>query len=103
MALLRVDNHATQWRFSYTVPFLHMSSQISFIRRLGPPHACAKTEGCPDIFELADGDFAVIGADITADASNKLPPLSGCAAHERIIRIPRKLLLQARADIPAAE
>ena len=29
-----------------------------------------------------------------------LPPDAGCAPHERIIRIPRKLLVQAKADIP---
>src|SRR2546423_626411 len=43
---------------------------VNFIKRLGPdPHAGgAKTagcSGCPDIWELENGDFAVIGADIT--------------------------------------
>jgi hypothetical protein len=50
-----------------------------FLRRLGPdPHAHgAQTpclQGCPDVFELETGDFAVIGRDITAEALGKLPP-----------------------------
>ncbi len=81
-----------------------MNAQPVFLRRLGPdPHADgAKTVGCygcPDIFELADGDFAVIGADIT-DAAGMLPPTAGCGPDERIVRIPRKTLVLAKSDIP---
>jgi hypothetical protein len=76
-----------------------------FAKRLGPdPHANgAKTyacEGCPDIFELADGDFAIIGSDITEIAAGELPPSASCGPDERIIRIPRKTLVLAKADIP---
>jgi len=75
-----------------------------FARRLGPdPHAggakSAGCDGCPDIWELEDGDFAVIGADIT-DAAGKLPPTAGCGPDERIVRIPRKTLVLAKHDIP---
>jgi hypothetical protein len=75
-----------------------------FIRRLGPdPHAggaqTPSLEGCPDILELADGDFAVIGVDITAHAAN-LPPTVGCGPDERIVRISRKTLVLAKPDIP---
>ncbi len=75
-----------------------------FLRRLGQdPHANgARTEsleGCPDIFELADGDFAIIGVDITQFAGS-LPATAGCGPDERIVRIPRKLLIGAKADIP---
>ena len=75
-----------------------------FVRRLGPdPHANgAKTiavQGCPDLFELASGDFAVIGVDITAEA-HRLPPSAGCGPDERIVFIPRQLLVGAKADIP---
>lgn len=76
-----------------------------FLRRLGSdPHAngakSAGCSGCPDMFELEDGDFAIIGCDITEIAVSKLPPTAGCGPDERIIRIPRKLLLQAKRDIP---
>lgn len=52
-----------------------------FARRLLPTEAILpgrSTSGCPDLWELADGDFAVIGEDITACA-DKLPPPAGCA------------------------
>lgn len=75
-----------------------------FTKRIGPdPHANgAKTyacNGCPDIWELENGDFAVIGSDITELAS-KLPPSAGCGPDERMVRIPRKTLVLAKSDIP---
>lgn len=70
-----------------------------FVRRLVPPPACHGTYGCPDLWELADGDFAVIGEDITALAA-QLPPGAGCAPTERMVRVPRALLVQARGSIP---
>ena len=75
-----------------------------FLKRLGPdPHANgAQTfacRGCPDIWELVDGDFAVIGTDIT-DAAGQLPPSASCGPDERIVRIPRKTLVLAKPDIP---
>lgn len=76
-----------------------------FIRRLGPdPHAngaqTVALNGCPDIFELESGDFAIIGIDITEAAKLKLPPTAGCGPDERIVFIPRKTLVLAKADIP---
>jgi hypothetical protein len=76
-----------------------------FLRRIGSdPQAgglqCSGCRGCPDIWELADGDFAVIGADITDTAASKLPPTAGCGPDERIVRLPRKLLVNAKRDIP---
>lgn len=74
-----------------------------FIRRLGSPTLpCSGGSGCPDILELDTGDFAVIGTDITAQADGKLPAGSGCGPDERIVRLPRRVLVAARADIPAA-
>ena len=75
-----------------------------FLRRIGPdPHeggartyACG---GCPDIWELESGDFAVIGTDISGLAET-LPPTASCGPDERIVRIPRKTLVLAKNDIP---
>jgi hypothetical protein len=73
------------------------------LRRLGDPgRQCQGGHYCPDIFELNDGDFAVVGPDITSEAQAKLPPGSGCGPGERIVRIPRKTLVSAKADIPSA-
>lgn len=76
-----------------------------FKRRLGPdPHAngatTASLSGCPDILELASGDFAVIGVDITAEAGKHLAFGASCGTDERIVKIPRGTLLVAKADIP---
>jgi hypothetical protein len=76
-----------------------------FRRRLGPdPHAAGATtpalKGCPDIFELETGDFAIIGQDITDQAAKHLSPGASCGPDERIIVIPRKTLVLAKPDIP---
>jgi len=75
-----------------------------FLKRIGPdPHAngakTAACNGCPDIWELENGDFAVIGSDITELSADKLPVTASCGPDERIIRIPRKTLLLAKPDI----
>jgi hypothetical protein len=78
---------------------------VVFLRRLGPdPHANgAQTialNGCPDIFELKSGDFAIIGIDITGSSAKNLPSSAGCGPDERIVLVPRKTLILAKADIP---
>ncbi len=76
-----------------------------FLRRLGPdPHAngvrTIAVQGCPDIFELSSGDFAIIGLDITQISTPHLPLTASCGPDERIVRIPRNLLVNAKRDIP---
>jgi hypothetical protein len=76
-----------------------------FLRRLGPdPHANGATtaalKNCPDILALADGNFAVIGIDITEAGLSKLPATVGCGPDERIVWIPRRTLILAKPDIP---
>lgn len=57
-------------------------------------------KGCPDIWELDDGSFLVIGTDQT----EALRQLDGegiyLDEHERMIVIPRRTLLSARKNIP---
>ena len=82
-----------------------MNANLEFLRRIGPdPHRNGRQtialNNCPDIWELANGDFAVIGIDITDTAKAKLPPTAGCGPDERIVRIPRNLLVDAKPDIP---
>jgi len=76
-----------------------------FVRRLGPPpHAGGQQTpglyGCPDILELANGDFAVIGVDMTQTAVGQLAFGASCGPDERIVRIPRRILVGAKPDIP---
>jgi hypothetical protein len=76
-----------------------------FIRRIGPdPHAddgtTSSANGCPDIWELESGDFAVIGVDRTDSFKNQLPPSASCGPDERIVVIERRTLVEAKSDIP---
>lgn len=76
-----------------------------FKRRIGPPPHIGERKtiaikGCPDILELTDGDFAVIGIDMTEAAQNHLPEDASCGPDERIVRLPRGTLIRARNDIP---
>ena len=75
-----------------------------FAKRIGPdPHAngvqSVGCRGCPDIWELDDGDFAIIGLDMTAWADRRLRT-AGCGPDERIVRVPRNVLVAAKRDIP---
>lgn len=84
-----------------------MNVKIEFLRRLGSdPHAhgaqSVGCEGCPDIWELESGDFAIIGIDITTAAKTKLPATAGCGPDERVVLVPRNVLIGAKHDIPNA-
>lgn len=76
-----------------------------FTKRLGPdPHEngrkTAAMAGCPDILAMDDGNFAVIGIDITERAAGHFPPTVGCGPDERVVWIPRRTLVQAKPEIP---
>ena len=78
--------------------------RVEIVRRLGrtPQERGSLNNGtCPDIFELDDGRFAVIGTDLTEDLDGKLPPGSARADYERIVVITRETLVYAKGDIPA--
>ena len=105
---LPADSFNTDHRYAkinLTVNIIKLiSNAVMFIRRLGPTTDAARCAGghaCPDVLEMDGGDFAIIGADITHEALGKLPPGSGCSPSERIVRVPRRTLVLARADIPA--
>jgi hypothetical protein len=77
-----------------------------FVRRLGKP---AKELGnsngddeCPDIWQLDNGDIAVIGRDLTTAYGTRLPEGVHLAPDERLIVIPGNTLTAAKADIPDA-
>jgi hypothetical protein len=78
---------------------------MNIIRRLGPgakniPSLCWACNNCPDILELDTGEFAIIGRDATEEARAKLPAGVSCGGDERIVVIPREVLLLAKRDIP---
>ncbi|GAA3486032.1 hypothetical protein GCM10018987_01110 [Streptomyces cremeus] len=78
---------------------------LQIVRRIGAsPQARGSATGqtCPDIFELSDGNFAVIGTESTAVLDHELPADAGRADYERIVVISRETLIRAKADIPDA-
>jgi hypothetical protein len=78
---------------------------LRIVRRIGAsPRERGSMTGdtCPDIFELSDGRFAVIGTDATESLGPHLPSDAARADYERIVVISRETLLRAKADIPDA-
>ncbi|WP_128433028.1 hypothetical protein [Streptomyces cyaneus] len=79
------------------------ASSVHIVRRLGDPprlRGSASGANCPDIFELSDGNFAVIGTEATADLDPLLPADAARADYERIVVITRDTLVRAKKDIP---
>jgi hypothetical protein len=78
----------------------------SFLQRIGKSsHELGQTSGnssCPDIWELDNGDVAVIGTDLTTTYEDRLPEGVSVDPGERLVIIPRKTILAAKADIPDA-
>lgn len=76
----------------------------SFTRRLGKSAKelgeTGGRTGCPDIWELSNGDIAVIGRDLTTSYAERLPADVTVAVDERVVIIPRSILLSAKPDIP---
>ncbi|MGW2372952.1 MULTISPECIES: hypothetical protein [Kitasatospora] len=57
---------------------------------------------CPDIWQLSNGDIAVIGRDLTEDYSGRLPDGVVLGPGERLVVIPGLMLSTAKADIADA-
>ncbi|MFE2847172.1 hypothetical protein ACFXKS_27200 [Streptomyces scopuliridis] len=80
--------------------------EASFARRLGKSSLelgqTSGNTGCPDMWELDNGDVAVIGADLTASYEGRLPNDVRVDPGERLVIIPRATILAAKADIPDA-
>lgn len=79
---------------------------VGLSRRLGkPPIELGNTSSspsCPDIWELDNGDIAVIGRDLTSAYFDRLPADVSIGADERLVVIPRSTLISAKPDIPDA-
>jgi hypothetical protein len=74
---------------------------LSVSRRLGVAPRdradCSDASNCPDVFELANGDFAVNGQDVSFEL--ELPADAGRSETERTVVIPRDVLLAAFRDL----
>ncbi|GAA2992001.1 hypothetical protein GCM10010519_26910 [Streptomyces lactacystinicus] len=59
-------------------------------------------DGCPDIWQLSNGDIAVIGRDLTDNYRDRLPEDVALGPGERLVVIPGVMLSTAKADIADA-
>ncbi|WP_147943193.1 MULTISPECIES: hypothetical protein [Microbispora] len=57
---------------------------------------------CPDIWELSNGDIAIIGRDLTHAYADRLPWGVSVGDDERLVVIPRTMIVAAKPDIPDA-
>ncbi|AEM87141.1 hypothetical protein [Streptomyces violaceusniger] len=74
-----------------------------FAKRLGKSAAelgnSEDEEKCPDIWQLDNGDVAVIGRDLTAVYASHLPTGVSIGPDERLVVIPGNMLIAAKVDI----
>ena len=82
-----------------------MDINTRFKRRIGPdPHLggrmTAATPGCPDVWEMEDGSFAIVGYDATLQLRDRLPQGASCGPEESVVIVPRTALTRAKKDIP---
>jgi hypothetical protein len=79
--------------------------ETTFLRRIGKsPQDLGVTSDspdCPDMWELGNGDVAVIGRDLSSSLGAKLPAGVSLGADERLVVIPRSMLIAAKPDIPS--
>ncbi|QRX91175.1 hypothetical protein [Streptomyces noursei] len=77
-----------------------------FVKRLGKSaEELGNSQGreqCPDIWQLSNGDIAVIGRDLTDHYGSRLPEGVALGADERLVVIPGNMLIAAKPDIPDA-
>ncbi|OHV42017.1 MULTISPECIES: hypothetical protein [Pseudofrankia] len=80
--------------------------KTGFRRRLGLSAAelgvTDATPKCPDIWELDNGDIAIVGRDLTVTYEHRLPDGVQVGSDERLVVIPREMLIAAKPDIPDA-
>jgi hypothetical protein len=79
-------------------------SKANFQKRLGKSaHELGTTGGnasCPDIWELDNGDIAVIGTELRAEYLGRLPGGVSIDPGECLVVIPRSTMVAAKVDIP---
>jgi len=73
-----------------------------FLKRLGQSNGSLCGHNCPQVLEMNDGDFAVVGLDITEEAVTAMPTGPAVGPKEKVVKIPRQDIIAARAELPTA-
>ena len=82
-----------------TFETVRVKGNFMFIRRLGQNQPeCKHGYACPQVLEMTDGAFAVVGLVITDDAITTLPPGPGVGPKEGVVKVPRAVLLSSMAE-----
>ena len=83
-----------------------VDSDATFVRRLGKSAEelgnTSQGKTCPDIWELSNGDIAIVGTDVTEDFADRLPNDVSVGANERLVVIPRNMIIAAKQEFPDA-
>jgi hypothetical protein len=70
----------------------------TFVRRLSGLPATRKANSCPDVWELDDGNIAIVGVDVTDTYADRIPDeLHIYPGDERMVVIPRSSFEKAVA------
>lgn len=79
-------------------------TNADFDRRLGKSALelgdTTSAPSCPDIWELSNGDIAFIGRDVTDAYASRLPSGVSVGDDERVVVLPRNMLVHAKDDFP---
>lgn len=83
-----------------------VDSGATFVRRLGKSlvelGGTSQGKTCPDIWELSNGDIAIVGTDVTDAFADRLPGDVSVGAHERLVVIRRNIVIAAKPELPDA-
>jgi hypothetical protein len=78
----------------------------TFVRRLGKSASelgnTSQGKTCPDIWELSNGDIAIVGTDMTDVFAARLPADVSVGKYERLVVIPRNMIVAAKPELPDA-
>ena len=78
----------------------------TFVRRLGKSATelgnTSQGKTCPDIWELSNGDIAIVGTDVTDAFAARLPADVSVGKHERLVVVPRNMIIAAKPELPDA-
>jgi hypothetical protein len=94
-----------RWEADPTASFARRLGRPAEEIAVGGPGSGPPTDGrtdCPGIWELDNGDVAIIGRDLTDSYQQRLPAGASLRHDERLVIIPGNLMISAKADIPDA-
>lgn len=85
---------------------------LNLIRRIGPdphlddeggPQQTPFASGCPDLWEVENGDILIIGRKVALPELGSLPKGVSCGDDEQAILFPRAQLIRASTAISSLE